>query len=60
MIELTLIGITWLITMLYYTGRFKKIIGESNLIKANCFGCSRQMILGQESIRAVNYCNSCK
>lgn len=60
MIELTLIAITWLLTMSYYTDRYKKIIGESNLIQINCFGCAARLAFTQENIRAINYCNSCK
>jgi hypothetical protein len=55
-----IIAITWLLTKLYYTGKLENILSNSDLIDARCFGCSCQMFLTQNNIRAVNYCNNCK
>lgn len=54
------IFVTWLMTMLYYTDRYKKVIKESNLVRSMCSHCSIDLFLSKENLRVVNFCNNCK
>lgn len=63
MIELLLIAITWYITKLFYTrdiGINWTDMGDPDIAKYICYGCSKSGYTAQENLRAPHYCMSCK
>lgn len=56
----TTIALTWFLTMLYYTGRYKKLMQNSELQAMPCSHCGRQMIVHESNLRSSNLCNTCR
>ena len=54
------IALTWFLTMLYYTGRYKKLMLRSDLHAMPCSHCGMQMIVHESNLRVSNLCNACR
>jgi hypothetical protein len=52
--------VTWLITMMYYTERYKVLLHDEGLAKVRCVHCAKPIITEYKNLRAPMYCNWCK
>jgi hypothetical protein len=53
-------SVTWLITMMYYTERYKVLLHENDLTKIRCAHCSDMLLVNYKNLRQPMYCNWCK
>ena len=52
--------VTWLITMIYYTDRYRIFLHDNGLAKIRCVHCSKPLLVEYKNLRAPMYCNWCK
>jgi hypothetical protein len=53
-------SVTWLITMMYYTERYKVLLHNEGLAKVRCDHCSMPILTGYNNLRHPMYCVRCK
>jgi hypothetical protein len=53
-------AVTWLITMMYYTERYKVLLHDNGLAKIRCAHCSDLLLVDYKNLRQPMYCNWCK
>jgi hypothetical protein len=53
-------SVTWLITMMFYTEKYKVLLHEEGLVKVKCSHCSKPIITHYKNLRQPMYCNWCK
>jgi len=53
-------AVVWLITMMYYTDRYKVLLHNNGLEKIRCAHCSVALLVNYDNLRQPMYCVRCK